>query len=116
MKRLLTVLTVGTLLGIGLLGVFPGESAVPVQGKALYEAKCQICHGPRGDGKGPAAASFNPRPPDFTAPKFWQENSDGKIVETIRKGHGAMPAFDLKPEEIQAIIDYMAHSFKKGGR
>jgi hypothetical protein len=24
-----------------------------------------------------------------------------------------MPAFDLKPEEIKAIINYMSHAFKK---
>ncbi len=36
-----------------------------------------------------------------------------RIAETIRKGHGPMPAFVLKPDEIKAIVDYMSHAFGK---
>ena len=113
MKELLVVVVVGALLGIGLLGPVSRAAAQYERGKALFDDKCQMCHGIKGDGKGPAAASFTPKPANFTDPRFWRENSDRKIATTIRKGHGPMPAFDLKPEEIKAIINYMSHAFKK---
>ena len=37
---------------------------------------------------------------------------DALITKTIKNGHNAMPAFDLTPEEIQAIIDYLSQAFK----
>ena len=36
-------------------------------GKAVYEKKCALCHGEKGDGKEPAADLLDPRPRDFTA-------------------------------------------------
>ena len=35
------------------------------QGKKLYEQNCMPCHGPKGDGKGPAGALLKPPPRDF---------------------------------------------------
>jgi len=83
------------------------------KGRDLYNNKCLICHGIKGDGNGPAAASLNTEPPDFTRTTFWQNNADKKIAETIRNGYGMMPSFDLKTDEIKAIIDYMSHTFKR---
>ena len=36
-----------------------------------------------------------------------------KIEDTIKKGKEMMPAFDLEPDEIKAIIWYMSNAFKK---
>jgi mono/diheme cytochrome c family protein len=83
------------------------------QGRKIYNEKCQFCHGIKGDGKGPAAASMNPRPDDFNDPQFWKRNDEKKISETIEKGHGMMPAFDMKPDEIKAVMDYISDSFKR---
>jgi mono/diheme cytochrome c family protein len=83
------------------------------QGKDLYSSKCQICHGVDGKGDGPAAASVTPQPADFTNPNFWQKNDNDKISNIIKHGHAMMPAFDLPPEQIKAIIDYLSHAFKK---
>lgn len=81
--------------------------------KKLYSTHCQICHGIKGDGNGPAAVTLSPPPADFTKPSFWQNDVDKKITETILHGHGPMPAFNLKSEEIKAIINYMFHTFKR---
>jgi len=81
-------------------------------GEKLYNDKCNLCHGRQGDGNGPAAVAFSPKPANFTDPKFWQSIDDKKIADTIRKGHGMMPAFDLSPEQIKAITEYLNH-FKK---
>ena len=82
-------------------------------GQSLYDAKCQICHGAKGRGDGPAAAALNPKPANFTNPSFWQNNAAEKIRRTVTNGKGMMPAFNLKDDEIKAITDYMAQTFKK---
>ena len=83
------------------------------EGRSLFEAKCQICHGANGRGDGPAAAAMNPRPADFTNPAFWKNDADKKIKQTVTNGKGMMPAFNLDDEEIKAVADYIAHTFKK---
>jgi cytochrome c oxidase cbb3-type subunit III len=83
------------------------------QGKKIYDEKCQFCHGIKGDGKGTAAASLNPKPADFNNPQFWKKTDTKKMSETIEKGHGMMPAFDMKPGEVKAVMDYISHSFKR---
>ncbi len=101
-------------LGTVLLWPGSGKSAEYTQGKNLYENKCQMCHGADGKGNGPAAAAFNPKPADFTNPDFWQRKDIDKFMtNTVENGHGLMPAFNLKPDEIKAVIDYLSHTFKK---
>jgi len=82
------------------------------QGKKLYNDKCLICHGAKGDGNGPAGSALSPKPANFTDSKFWQGDVDKKIKDTVVNGHGVMPAFDLKSAEIKDIIDYLSHTFK----
>ena len=83
------------------------------RGKSLYQDKCQLCHGESGKGDGPAASAFNPSPANFTDRTFWQGDPEKKIIESIRKGKGSMPAFTLSAEEIEEIIDFISHTFKK---
>jgi len=83
------------------------------KGKTLYTNKCQFCHGIRGDGKGPAAEPLLGHPVDFTNPKSWHKDVEKEIEHTIKKGKEMMPAFDLEPDEIKAIIFYMSDTFKK---
>ncbi len=112
MKRILICVLAVMSLGMGLsFGENAGKTEYN-QGKKLYSKNCEICHGMKGDGNGPASASFSPRPADFTSPKFWQNNVDQKITDAIENGKGVMPSFDLKSDQIKAIIDYMSHSFK----
>jgi cytochrome c len=35
------------------------------KGKEIYEKKCALCHGVKGDGKGPASEGLNPKPTVF---------------------------------------------------
>jgi mono/diheme cytochrome c family protein len=82
-------------------------------GRKIYSEKCQLCHGIKGNGNGPAAASLSPKPADFNDPKFWREFDEKKMNDVIRSGRGMMPAFDMKPDEVTAVIDYVSHSFKR---
>jgi mono/diheme cytochrome c family protein len=108
MKRILIWALIGIFWGTALL---PGVSAA-ADGRSLYNDKCTLCHGIRGDGRGPAGAALSPKPTDFTDPSYWQKTNDKKITDAIKNGVSAMPAFDLKPEEIKAISSYM-RTFKK---
>ncbi|MEK7371645.1 MAG: c-type cytochrome, partial [candidate division NC10 bacterium] len=40
------------------------------KGKAIYVKRCLVCHGEKGDGKGPVAPYLEPRPRDFVAASF----------------------------------------------
>lgn len=84
------------------------------KGKALYEDRCLLCHGPKGDGKGPGSIALDPKPANYTKKSFWEDpNIQQKIPETIKVGKGQMrPSPDLKDEDIQAIILYMTTTFK----
>lgn len=42
------------------------EMPQPSEGRALYAENCAQCHGPSGQGDGPWAADFTPRPTDLT--------------------------------------------------
>ncbi len=121
MKNSITKFTMVLFLGIAASAYSQsqeGQSTVSrdySSGQHVYESTCQFCHGVAGDGKGPAASALSPRPKDFTDPQFWKEMNHEKIAQTIRSGHGrGMPAFRFSSEDIRAVIDYISH-FKKGG-
>jgi mono/diheme cytochrome c family protein len=112
MKTILVLTVIGMFLALFFGGRIVSADEY-TQGKKLFSDKCQICHGVKGDGNGPAGTALSPKPADFTSPKFWQQkNVDKLIADTVENGHGMMPSFNLKPAEIKEIIDYLAHAFK----
>lgn len=67
--------SLGLLPGLGPPSVWaqarPPEAPEDIEkGKQIYVKRCQVCHGEKGDGKGPVAPYLNPRPRDFTAGIF----------------------------------------------
>jgi mono/diheme cytochrome c family protein/rubrerythrin len=113
-------------MGGGMMGEGRGEQPYPPEneqgtgkadrytiGKNIYDNRCQACHGIKGDGRGPASYSMSPGPADFTDPQFWKNNDDHRIGNAIRYGRGMMPAFNMTPGEIDAVISYMKKSFEK---
>jgi mono/diheme cytochrome c family protein len=122
MKRILGCAVVALFLGATSLLAQSSEGNEYDMGKKLYQDKCQFCHGMRGDGKGPAAEPLLGHPVDFTDFKFWQDDvkkkidAEKKIEFTIKKGKEMMPAFNLTPDDIKAIIEYMSHTFKKANQ
>jgi mono/diheme cytochrome c family protein len=111
MEKIFLGVTGGMFIVIAVL--WSGISMAEVdKGKQLYISKCQLCHGAKGNGNGTAAAFLNSKPADFTDPKFWEKGDEKKMAEAIENGKGEMPSFDLKPEEMKALIDYITNSFK----
>jgi mono/diheme cytochrome c family protein len=95
-----------------------------VRGQALFARNCVACHGPDGNGNGPAAAALRIKPADLTQPHLW-EHSDGEMFWWLTHGIDdpegglAMPGFgaSLSPDDRWALIDYVrAHNAGVAGQ
>jgi len=81
------------------------------RGKELFEGNCTPCHGPHGHGDGPAAATMDPRPRDFTGPNGWTNGYDlPAIYRSVSVGVSgtSMAAFDyLLKRDRMALAHYV---------
>ena len=79
----------------------------------LYAENCLGCHGPSGDGDGPAGNNLNPCPTNIAGFSKMPMATDGYLFWTIAEGgmpiQTAMPVFKgtLKEEEIWQIVTYL---------
>ena len=82
--------------------------------KKLYEQNCVPCHGPKGDGKGPAGVALKPPPRDFNIPFNQCTYSKGDLKKTfdvISKGipNTGMVKWDhLSEEDRWGMVYYVA--------
>lgn len=111
---LVSVVSLTAFLGGGATAAAPAQpSAADLSlGKAIFLEKCSLCHGVNGNGKGPNAATLNPRPRDFNKPNFWSGDMVKKIQNAVTDGKGMMPPQNLKSDETRAAIAYVIHTFK----
>ncbi|MCC6806336.1 MAG: cytochrome c [Deltaproteobacteria bacterium] len=84
------------------------------KGTAAYKANCEVCHGPAGDGMGPAGQALNPKPRNFTEP-FKAGKKPEQVFKTISEGlpNTAMVGFAQIPEEDRWGLVYYVLSFDK---
>jgi DMSO reductase family type II enzyme heme b subunit len=96
-------------------------------GKTVYEKKCALCHGEKGDGKGPAAPLLDPKPRDFTKGKYkirttpsGQPPSDQDLFKVITDGMPgtSMPPWKVLPEKdrwnlVAYVKSFAPESFKE---
>lgn len=68
--------------------------------KRFYEARCAVCHGADGTGRGPGGIRLGPA--SFADPKTFGPASDEDLARAIRQGSGAMPAFSFVLDEGEA--------------
>jgi mono/diheme cytochrome c family protein len=91
------------------------QTSVSIDGPALYQQRCAVCHGKTGRGDGPFAALLDPRPRDFTSGRFKFRSTetgslptDDDLAASITNGlHGtSMPSWKkfLSPEQVTALI------------
>jgi len=87
------------------------------RGKEIFVAKCVLCHGEKGDGKGPGATNLPLKPADLTDAKmvaemagnFWVWRvSEGGLVEPFKSKGSVMPAWkgELSMNDRYAVIAY----------
>ena len=73
-------------------------------------ANCSICHGRKGDGKGPLASQYDPPPRNFSCAATVNGVPDGQLFWIIRFGSPgtAMPPHPgLKDEQIWELVLYL---------
>jgi mono/diheme cytochrome c family protein len=86
-----------------------GQAPAGDLGAKVYTERCVLCHGPNGKGDGPAAAGLNPKPRNHTDGSYMNSRTDEQLLQVIRNGKGAMPAWGkvLSEEEIQAVLKHV---------
>ena len=62
------------------------------KGKEIFAKACVVCHGEKGDGKGPAGAALNPPPANFTDKKLMDTMTDGELFWKLSNGDGGAMA------------------------
>ena len=113
MEKLLAWVAAGLFLGVVLFAAQGPTTAEAAEGGQIFNHRCAGCHGQDGEGKGPAAVAFNPKPTSFHNPTFWQGDVAKKITDAVKNGKGQMVPLSLSDAEIKAVIDYMSQTFKK---
>ncbi|HEX9638566.1 MAG TPA: cytochrome c [Acidobacteriota bacterium] len=84
------------------------------RGKAIYQDRCEICHGAGGRGDGPTGRVLPTRPSDYTSAAFWRGRKDAELLDIIRQGKGLMPKWEggLSDAEIRDVYAYIKSAFK----
>ena len=97
------------------------DKAFLKKAKKLYKRKCKKCHGPKGDGKGSAAADLEIKPPPFNAPGYMADRKDGQFFWIMMEGskgtdmeaYGPGTDVNLSEEQLWQLISYMRSAFTK---
>lgn len=89
----------------------PAEDPAAAAKKKFKE--CVVCHGEDGKGDGPGAAALNPKPRNYTDPKWQDSITDDQIAKTIVQGGAAVgkspampphPELKKKPEVVAELV------------
>ncbi|MCB9016233.1 MAG: c-type cytochrome [Lentimicrobiaceae bacterium] len=86
-----------------------GDASINTTGKELYNKNCKSCHGAKGLGDGPKAASLKTSTGDFST-KAFQDQTDGEIYYQSIIGRDEMPNFEKKitdESDRWAVVYYM---------
>ena len=124
MKRLLLVLLV--LAGCKVKNPKPFKSAMALAGRNIpasvlnygreqYTEYCAACHGPHGDGRGPASKWLRPPPRDFRSATFKFAKvleglpNDDDLARIVHEGLAgtAMLPWELPDKSLHAILQYI---------
>jgi len=90
------------------------------QAELMFGTVCATCHGADGTGNGPAAASLNPKPRDYTDAKWQASVTDEQLKETILKGGQGVGKSPMMPGQPQLanqpeVLDGLVKIIRKFG-
>jgi cytochrome c5 len=99
----------------------PRPGGEPSQAQAMYSTVCAMCHGPDGTGNGPAAATLEPKPRNYTDPVWQASVTDEQLRETILKGGAALGKSAAMPGQPQLkdhpeVLDGLVQIIRKFGK
>lgn len=85
------------------------------RGQALYERNCASCHGARGEGDGPLAATLQPQPAKHSDGEYMNALSDDYLFKVVAEGGAAVgksPMMapwgpSMSDQEIRDVIAFM---------
>lgn len=80
-------------------GIKLNDPKVIANGKDLWAKHCKSCHGSKGIGDGPKAASLKTFSGDFSSAAF-QASTDGELLFRTDKGRDEMPGYEKKIPDI----------------
>ncbi|HJN77054.1 MAG TPA: cytochrome c [Myxococcota bacterium] len=89
--------------------------AEDLPGKAVYTQFCVTCHGPEGDGGGPAGAALDPKPANFTEASFWEGRDEAHLKKVVTEGGASVGVSPLmiawggvlSEEQITQVVAYV---------
>ena len=98
-----------------------GGGAEPSQAELLFNTLCVTCHGADGTGNGPAAASLNPKPRNYTDAAWQASVTDDQLKETILKGGAGVGKSPMMPGQPQLkdhpeVLDGLVQIIRKFGK
>ena len=77
------------------------------EGKTVFDAKCQSCHGAKGEGKAAIAKMFKVEMPALSS-KEVQSKSDAQLKQIITEGKGKMkPITGLSEKQVDDVIAFV---------
>ena len=85
-----------------------GDAAAIASGKELWAKHCKSCHGGKGLGDGPKAASLKTSAGDFSSADFQKQSDDGqngKWMETFHIIHGFLNLYFCFFHLVDLFID-----------
>jgi len=85
------------------------EAASIANGKTIYNLQCKSCHGSKGKGDGPKAATLDTECGDLSKASC-QAQTDGSFFYKISEGRKDMPSFKKKITEgndIWDVVNYL---------
>ena len=77
------------------------------RGAGIFVRTCASCHGPAGRPSQRLGLAVMPR--DLSDSRLYQLRSDAELMEVIKNGKGAMPAFGalLSEEELRLVVAHL---------
>ena len=96
-----------TLIGTVAFVASLGTSAGAPEGKAVFAAKCQACHGTNGEGKPAIAKMFKVEMPALSS-KEVQSKTDADLKKIITAGKGKMkPVSGLTDKQVDDLVAFV---------
>lgn len=91
-----------------LINPLPRTPASLAMGRAAFQERCAVCHGPLGDGRGSLGPAYGAAPANLLTEAV-RGRTDGRLYWVIVKGQNAMPGHeaDLDGDRRWALVHYL---------